>query len=205
MRGWAAAVIAGAFFWLGAALGSAGAQSLAGLQIGDAAKRLEKFGAAVAAAPDGEFLNQKWTLTNGNDLAVSTTTDGHLVYLEFDWGGKDDDPGCDLPGLKFGATTLADLRKRFGSDGFGFQNRSSALEVRDGLVMMNSYEVGTNVVTFITKVSQLDYATAKAAGDKRDLAGEAKLDAIMISDKDYALTQWGNRVYDLDYKKIEWK
>jgi len=199
-------VLTGALAWSIAGVCCAKAQSLAGFRIGEAAAKLKPLGDPAATAPDGDYRNQKWTLPTGNDLAVTTSPDGLIVFLESDSGGKDADPGCDLPGLKFGSTTLTDLRKRFGSGGFGFQNRSTAIEGDDGgTVMMNSYEVGTNVVTFITRVSKDDYARSKDPSAKVDLAGHARLDAIMISDSQYAIREWGPRIYGADYKKIEWK
>lgn len=205
----ARAALAGTFALLLAGFCPAAAQSLSGLHIGDAAPHLQELGKPVATAPDGPYLNQKWTFPTGNDLAVSTSADGLIVYLESDWGGHsgngNDDPGCDLPGVKFGSTTLADLRKRFGSNGFVFQNRSPLLETDDGVVLFNAYEVGTKVVTFITKASKQDYARSKQGGAGWDLADHAKLDAILIADGDYAVYEWGPRVYDPGYKKIEWK
>jgi hypothetical protein len=184
----------------------AAAQSLAGLHIGDPAARLKPLGDSAHAAPDGDYLNQKWTLADGNDLAVTTSPDGSIVFLEDDAGGKDADPGCDLPGLKFGVTTLADLRKRFGSGGFGFHNRSAILEIDGGgAVMMNSYQIGDVIATFITKLSAEDYAPFKEAPDVAKLAVHARLDAVMLSDAKYALREWGPRIYDPDYKKIQWK
>jgi hypothetical protein len=37
------------------------------------------------------------------------------------------------------------------------------------------------------------------------VAEHAELDAITIADAEYAKSEWGDRIYDPKYKKIEWK
>ena len=71
--------------------------------------------------------------------------------------------------------------------------------------MMNSYEVGTVIITFYTKISPQEYFTNKSSGTNPSPADYAKLDAISIADAGYAKNEWGDRVYDPQYKKIEWK
>ncbi len=71
--------------------------------------------------------------------------------------------------------------------------------------MMNSWEVGTAVITFYTKISRQQYSRAKASGLNPSPADYAKLDAISIADAAYAKSEWGDRIYDPQYKRIEWK
>jgi len=125
--------------------------------------------------------------------------------MESDWAGKSDDSSCDLPGLRFGVTTLADIRKRFGSNGFGFKNRDAVISVPDGVVLFNSYEVGNVVVTFITKVNDNGAVSVKPEEVPTPVADRAKLDAISIADAGYAETEWGTRLDDPQYKKPVWK
>ena len=72
------------------------------------------------------------------------------------------------------------------------------MQVLGGVVMFNSYEVGTSIVTFITKVIDEAHA-AGSIGDR------AKLDGISIADAGYAESEWGDRIYDPSYKKADWK
>ena len=180
---------------------SAQAQTLSSLRIGDDVSRLATLGTPAATDRYKSFVVQKWNLSNGNELSVTTDGAGKIVYLESDWGGRAEVTECDLRDLRFGATTLSDLRRRFGSNGFAFERREGVIDIADGVVMINSYEAGTSVVTFFTKIVG---APAKS-GIGGPVGDRAKLDAISIADAGYAKSEWGERVYDPKYKKIEWK
>ena len=175
------------------------AQALAGAHVGDNASKLARLGKPAAIDKYKPFLVQKWTLANSNEVSVTLDASEKIVYVESDWGGHQEATGCDLGDLRFGVTTLADLRKRFGSNGFGFKGRGGVAEIPGGVVLMNSYETGTVVVTFFTKVLDTE------PGDQTPIADRAKLDALSIASAEYASTEWGERVYDPKYKKINWK
>src|SRR5260370_13282259 len=97
------------------------AQSLMDLRVGDAPSKLSKFGPVAGLDKYKQMDVFKWVLPNRSELSATVDAEGEIVYLESDWGGKSEDTGCDLAGLKFGVTTLAELRKRFGSNGFGYK------------------------------------------------------------------------------------
>jgi hypothetical protein len=181
------------------------AQSLSNIRVGDTSSALSTLGqVSVSDSYKGMDL-RKWVLPNGNELSATISPNGHIVYLESDWGNQNDDPACDLLGLHFGLTTLSEIRRRFGSNGFGFKDRGYVVKIEDSVVMINSYEVGTLVITFYTKISRQDYSRMRAAGSNPSPADYARLDAISIADPNYAKSEWGDRVYDPKYKKIEWK
>ncbi|HUN89955.1 MAG TPA: hypothetical protein VMU28_14250 [Terriglobales bacterium] len=183
---------------------TAEAQTLAGLKVGDDATELTALGQPIATEKYRSFLVRKWAFANGNEVSATTDATERIVYLESDWNGDDDATACDLSGLKFGVTTLSDIRKRFGSNGFTFKRRDGTIQVPDGTVVMSSYEVGNAVVTFITKVP-VDGEQAVPQPKGSDIADRATLDAISISDPKYAENEWGERIYDPKYKKVEWK
>jgi len=180
-------------------------QALAGLKVGDASGTMTRLGPPAETDSYKGMSLQRWKLPNGNELSVTVGKEGKIVYLESDWDGKSDDAKCDLPELHFGVTTLAELRKRFGSNGFGFKSRGPGVKTPDGLVLMNSFEVGTSVITFYTKINGDEFQRLKASGANPSPANYAKLDAISIADDAYANSEWGERVFDPAYKKIEWK
>jgi hypothetical protein len=191
---------------LGAASSAGHAQSLFNLHIGDSAASSSIPNRAASAEDSFKtYRVRKWTLDNGNELSVSTAQSGSIVYLESDWSGKNEATGCDLPGFKFGQTTLSEIRKRMGSNGFIFKQRSGVIEIPEGVVMLNSYQVGSNVVTFITKVSEQDYVKANTPGSQWVVADHARLDAISISSAEFAQGEWGDRIEDPGYKPATWK
>lgn len=182
------------------------AQSLSGLQPGDEAKTLEKLKVAPSAGDTYKaFTLRKFQLPNGNDLSITLTAGGKIAYLESDWNGGNRDPQIDLPGLKFGVTTLTELRKRMGSNGFGFKKRDSVIREPDGVVMLNSYEVGNVVVTFVTKVDEDEYRQRLALDNSISPADCARLDAVSLATIDYANSEWGERILDPAYHPPAWK
>jgi hypothetical protein len=71
--------------------------------------------------------------------------------------------------------------------------------------MMNSYEVGSSIVTFYTKVSEDDYAKAKTSEESWAIADHARLEAISTASAEYAESEWGDRIVDPGYKPVSWK
>ena len=194
-----------------ASSGTASAQALSEIHIGDAAERLNTL-AAHATGPEqmertkmeiGRVTMRKWSFADGNDLAA-TVWKGRVVYLEVDWGGRPEGATVDFPGLRFGETTLSGLRAKFGNNGFAFKQRAPVIRVSDGVATMNSYEVGDVIVTFVTHVSYDDVKDVKQT-DLPAAMDRAKLVAISLTTAEYAVREWGDRIYDPNYKKIEWK
>ena len=180
------------------------AQSLWDYRVGDWPSRLSKLGPVSGQDKYKKNDLLRWVLPNNDVLRATVDPEGRIVYLESAWGHKSDETGCDLAGLKFGTTTLADLYKRFGSKGLGFRKRPHVLTTDDGVMLMNSWETANVVVTFFTRISAADYAKAQAEGGDA-AAGYAKLDAIALANAAYVKSEWGDRVYDPAYKRIEWK
>ena len=185
-------------------VGLARAQSLSSLHIGDPAEKLSVLGKAASSESYKDMTVKRWILPNGCDLTVTTDKNGRIVSLESDWNRTGDSPQCDLPWLRFGVTTLAEIRKRFGSNGFAFKGQAGQLLAEDGAVLLNSYEVADSVITFYNKVSNAEVATLDPEGSST-VADHARLDAISIASQSYAKSEWGDRVYDPQYKKIKWK
>ncbi len=181
------------------------AQSLETFRVGDTPSRLSKFGPVSGLDKYKEMDVFKWRLAKGNVFTAMVDPNGEIDYLESDWGGKGDDTGCDLPGLKFGVTTLADLRKRFGSNGFGYRRRPHVRQNDDGVTLLNSYEVENVVITFYTRISSADSAKVQASEGKDSGEEYARLDGISLANAAYAKREWGDRIVNPAYKKIEWK
>jgi hypothetical protein len=183
----------------------ASGQSLSALKIVDPSSQLSSLGKPAAIDNENGMTVRRWIIPNGNELSITTDMADKIVYMESDWNpGKDDTTACDLPGLRFGVTTLAQLRKRFGSNGFAFKDQAGQLLTEDGAVMLNSYEASGFVITFYNKVSNKEVAQLNPES-QGTIADHARLDAISIASPEYAKREWGNRVYDPSYKPIDWK
>ena len=81
------------------------AQSLSEIRVGDRSAKLSALGPASASDVYKGMQGRKWILPGKNELSVTLDASERIVYIESDWGGENDDPRCDLPGLRFGKTT----------------------------------------------------------------------------------------------------
>ncbi len=182
---------------LGLAATSASAQSLAGLRIGDPVAATARFGPPSDTGRERQFDVRKWTFPNGNDLSVTSDATGRIVYVETDWGGRAEGVASGVPGLRFGGTTLSELRQRFGSNGVAYQGRSPVIRVDDGIALLNSWDAGASVVTLITKVRN-------PTSPNIDVGATARLDAISLSDPAYLTGLYGERVLSPGYRAVAW-
>jgi predicted aspartyl protease len=175
-------------------IASARSQSLSGIRIGDDRLSVaERIGFPPArASRSGPFSFAKWVLEDGNELSVTARiSDGKIVYIESDWGGKQLGSDADFPGFYFGRTTLAEIEARLGSNGtVAFINHYFWPDETDrSVVGSNSYEVDTAdpvIVTFITKLpwstikqKKGKFKTSETLNDFRVLYG------IILSEPEY--------------------
>jgi len=181
---------------------SALAQAMSGISVGDTLAKTSELGIKPTFKENmGPFLIQKWRLGDGNDLSITAVrTSGQIVYMETNWGGKSSGAFSDVNGMVYGKTTLAEIRKRFGSNGFAYRDRGTGVELEDSIALFNSYELEGHpglVATFITRLSHRDAKAKKPY--------EAKLDTIIVGHSSYLDTIWGDdKVFDDDYQKIKW-
>ncbi|NEX93806.1 hypothetical protein [Caulobacter sp. 17J65-9] len=188
--------------------GKAHAQSIFGFKVG------EDFKVAAKAHPrpsdmeaQGAFAVVKWDLSSGNSVSVTASPQtGRIVFIESDWGGDPTSAVTEAPGLKFGATTLADIRQKFQSNGFGF--RSNAVQViGEDLVSINCYQIDGDpdlIAVFVTTLPIKDVPTV--AGKPKPDTGRGHLDAVMLASLAYLKETWGeDRIFDAAHHPVAWK
>ena len=185
------------------------AQTLNGIRIGEdittASRIAGKPTSRVAAGPHEEV---RWRLSDGNKLALATDpVNGRIAYAEATWGGRPDGKPADFPGLRYGETTLADIRRHAENNGFAFVER--LLDERpDGLRLFSSYEVEGSpglVVTFVTRMSTRDTQRLKDKQESVDINRAAKLDGIILGEAHYLESIWGQaKLKGKNYKPIRW-
>jgi hypothetical protein len=185
------------------------AQSLLHISVGDTPSKLSRFGPVSGEDKYKGMDLFRWILPNRNVFTTTVDREGEIVFLESDWGGKSDETGCDLAGLKFEVTTLAEMEKRFGSNGFAFKKRPHVTRTDDGIMLLNSWEVDNVVITLYTRISGVDYDKAQAAGanggGSTPGAEFARLEGISMANAAYAKSEWGDRIPNPAYKKVDWK
>lgn len=169
---------------------------MVGIKIGDAKTSVDKIKLKVVAQEDDMI---KYRTTNGNDFSV-TFENGKVVYMENDW--LQDEKGRQplFYDFQFGLTSLKDIRRKFGTNGFTYKNRQ-AFKTETDLIEFNCFEFespNNEVLVTITKVS------LKSNPTEKDVADKLKLDALIITTKDYLDKAWGEeKLFDPNYKKVK--
>lgn len=125
---------------------------------------------------------------------------GKVAYMENDWLQDEKARQPLFSDFQFGITSLRDIRKKFGTNGFTYKKRL-AFTTETDLIEFNCFEFdspNSEVLVAITKVSLKANPTEKNVGDK------LKLDALIITTKDYLDKTWGvEKLFDPNYKKIK--
>lgn len=170
--------------------------SMFGLKIGDSQQSLSNIELKVVAKAKNII---KFKTENENDFSI-TCQKGKIVYMENDWL---QDPEASQPlitDFQFGKTSLRDIRKKMGTNGFVYYNRRSLTTDKD-LIQFNYFELDSpnnEILVTITKVP------LNADVTEENVADHLKLDAIILADKTYCDETWGkSKAFDKQYKKIK--
>ncbi|MGX7668753.1 hypothetical protein [Flavobacterium pedocola] len=170
--------------------------SMQHVKIGDPEKSLKSIMLKIEAKEDGMV---KYLTQNNNHFSV-TLENGKVVYMENDWLQKPEGKKPLFSNFVFGKTSLREIRKTFGTNGFTYKERSAFTTDTD-LIQFNCFEFDSpnnEVLVLITKVALDAELTEENVSDK------LKLDAIIIADKKYMDATWGSeKIFDPNYKKIK--
>jgi hypothetical protein len=172
------------------------AKSLSQLRVGDNISSTARIGLSPATKNiSGPFTIVKWQLPDGNQLsATARTSDGKIVYLECDWGGRQEGTYSDFPGFYYGKTLMVEMQNKFHSSGFSFQHRQMLAGSDNSIAIFFSYDLigmPDTIVTFAFMVSPKDALRVKA---NLLLTGRyAKLHAIILGNEGYLSNTWGPR------------
>jgi hypothetical protein len=194
-------------------IGEPRAQDLSGITIGSDRQALRLLGAEpVASQTMGPHSIVKYVLPGGNEFSATfVRSSGKIVFLETDWGGESGGSYADWSGMKFGQTTLTDIRKMLGSNGFAFKQRPGVAPERDGgIALFNSYQIRETdvIVTFVTIIPAAIVAELKRKYDGKafeHLADNARLHSVLLASTEYADTIWGReKISDPRYLPVQW-
>ncbi len=187
----------------------AAAQVVAGHSIGEDRGKLD--GVAWQNSFGG-YVDGKFKAANGVEVsATSEQSTGKLVRLEAKWDGKGLRQLAYFSDFRFGQTTLADIRKRFGNLGLLPAGGSSVLSTPDGgVAISNFYEISGSktVATFVTKIGRaelLDLKRRHGADSYAHMATVATLHSMAIADAVYFKNLRGTvSIADVGYSPIAW-
>jgi hypothetical protein len=174
--------------------------SMVGIKINDNENLIDKINLKVIGnETNGKIHMIKYRTENGNDLAI-TLKKGKVVYMENDWLHDNFGKQPLITNFQFGITSLREIRKTFGTNGFGFKKRGPFTTETD-LIEFNCFEVASpnnEVLVTITKVSLNANVTEENVSDS------LKLESIIIANNAYLEELWGKeKLYDNNYKKIK--
>lgn len=185
---------------------AAQAQTMAGLKVGDdTAAAIKALGEPTETNQTIVFKQLKWKLASGNELIINTDSAGKIQYVETGWSQKAESAPTGVYDFAFGKTTLAEVRTKLGSGGMAFAKRPPILTLPEGVVLVQSFEVGAVVMTFYGVVLAEDVPKGRAQAATGGFALYAKLDSVSITSPEFAKAQWGDAMYPANYKKAEVK
>jgi len=185
----------------------ASAQSLSGIKIGDAPSVLEKLNLEpLAREGHGAIKMVKFKLANGNELSVTyNSRENRIIYVQNDWSLKPEGAATDILAFKFGVTTLEDIRRINGSNGFSWKSHAM-YRTEDQIIAFNAYEIKgrpNQVAVFVTSLSIPEVKNKIANPDQ--IPKFPKLQAIILAEEAYLDEIWGEeKTYDKDSKPISW-
>lgn len=176
-----------------------------GIRIGAPITTLQKLGLTpIDRNGSGALKITKFLLASGNDLSVTyNSTQDRILYMEIDWNQKTTGAKTGLGALRFGHSTLQQIRHLYKSNGFSHA-KHIMFEMEEGIVTFNCFELKqtpTIIVVFITKLSNTTRKYIETLPPEKQVMNEIgdyfKLDAIAVADETYLDEIWGHeKIYD---------
>lgn len=167
--------------------------SMLGIKIHDPKKVLTKIELTETAT---EMTRHTYLLDDGNNFSV-TFDGGKVVLLENDWLHRQKSIKPLITNFVFGKTTLTDIKKAFGTKGFGYHENFSKTNEADvvNITCFNIQSSGDEVLVVITR------APFKASVT-RDIESYQTLESVILADKKYLDKIWGKKRAYEEHTKV---
>jgi hypothetical protein len=176
---------------------SIGSVSMLGIELYDSRQSVENLGLPIVEEEPGIV---KYRTENGNDLSVTFEND-KVVYMENDWLLQPESSEPLYSDFRFGATSLVDIRDKFGSNGFAHLERN-VITTETQLISFNGYQIDSEKNEVLVTITGLDLNDPEV--NENNFTDKMLLLAIIIADEAYLDKIWGEgKIYDENYKKIE--
>jgi hypothetical protein len=144
-----------------------------------------------------EKSRHTYRLNDGNDLSI-TIDDGKVVMMENEWMHRQKGTKPLIGKFVFGKTTLTDIKKALGTEGFCYERNFSQTNEADvvNITCFNVESHNDEVLVVITK------APFKAS-ITRDIQSYQTLETIILADKKYLDKIWGKKRAEGKNTKVE--
>jgi hypothetical protein len=183
------------------------AQALDGLMVGGSIAAASKLGTPAYTENQFPYTVAKWNLPDGNYVSVtSNAADGRIVYVEADWAGPKAQAQSDFTGFVYSITTLGEIRKTFGNNGFAFKAHADAM-LPQGLALFPCYRLAAAAgvaACFVTLVPKPEVPDIQAHPEQ--IGTRARLVSIILGDMHYLDSLWGEeKMSDPANAPIAWR
>ena len=173
-----------------------------GVRIGASIRSLQSLPKPIARDGEANIKMTKWLLETGNELSVTYDSEqDRILYAELDWNFKPQSTQTGISELRFGETTLEQIRVKFGSSGFTYVEHM-IFKTPEGIVTFNAFELKstpTIVVVFVTLLQSTSSVGPDPSADqlKAAVGGLFKLVGVAVADESYLDQIWGaEKLYD---------
>lgn len=160
----------------------AAAQDFAGLTIGGSlASGVPALGPPARQGPANPgYFATLWVRSGGAELSVTTDQTGRIVYME-SFRGRNAPPSIGQ-GVRFGATSRAELIGLAGSEGWYFPGRGPQRAFEGNQVFFHSYTLADRPNVMVTFVFR-----GRLGSDP----GGALLESVILAEQAYQSQIWG--------------
>ncbi len=183
--------------FLAAILISTGSISMLGIELYDSRKSVEDLNLPIVGEEPGIV---KYRTENGNHLSVTFEND-KVIYMENDWLYESEGAKPLFTDFTFGKTSIKEIRKEFGTNGFTHVNRN-VFTTDTQLIAFNCFEFDSEKNEVLVTITGLSLNDEEV--NENNISEKMLLLAIIIADKAYLNEIWGKeKVFDDNYKKIK--
>jgi len=167
--------------------------AMLGVRIHDPKKVLSKIPLIETAT---EKSRHTYHLEDGNNFSV-TIDDGKVVMLENEWMHRQKSNKPLISKFVFGKTTLTEIKKALGTQGFCYEKNFSITNEAD-VVNITCFDMGSSNGEVMVVITKAPFR----ASITRDIQSYQALETIILADKKYLDKLWGKKRPGEEHMKV---